>query len=695
MNKAEKILKKLRKLRLDPAAKYFFTKYGPLVSKLRRDPIFQARILHGVALPPHERAMLRTIRYPQYNEYHFVGSRGTAKSFTICSAAPVLYAEVYGKKKISSLSASKFRGGKVIMEEALNFLTGALDSQRLPGKFTNRMMVWSKGLKREGDRWYMSFTSETTFTTIPTGNEESARGLRANLLFLDEADNWEKKTVDKIFGPFLAVDGNFERPGQRQSGNKIFFTGTVSYSHKDWAKALIDREDVLRKKYEAYKKLLEQDFTAYNNLMNQDDERIKRASFSLQRWDYVDLIIPKFLKNHAVVYPLVDTDTKSIEEADPTFDQRDKKQYIYTYPVNKNFAESQLDDGLTDFDTWAAEWRCQFIDTSGNVYPYELIDRAINSELFEEDYLKARGWSVAGDAELEGALGPYYPPVLYKCTDPCVLGVDPARTSDYTAFVVIRLGELAEGEYDPLTGCGHTPWNNVIWAEQRKNMTIRDIAEKIHEFKSRYNLVVHENPEKAPGIAIDARGQSSGATIRDELAVPSPRVDQYGNVDPNWKQPQPIYDPTDKEYLHLKAIENAWPGLRILWTSDQINTELVSFSKGQLEAGKLYIGRYISRLERPVSEYEVNAGYAGVESLKNQLLAIQSIPTMYAFKYHIPGSNTIDKNKKDLFSAFLYASYAARQHIALKLKTSAKPPATAGVIVRRKRQLGDHPYMRY
>lgn len=629
----------------------------------------------------------------QDNLFLLADTTVTHNSFTMASANPVLYSEAFGRKKVMSLSASKFRGGKVIMEEALSFIMGTLDSQKLPGNFTKAMLKHGRGLKREGDRWYIPFTTQTTFNTVPTGNEESARGLRAHILVLDEADNWEKNTVDKIFGPFLAVGGNFAKPGSGKSDNKIFFTGTITHSHKDWAKALKDREDVIRKSHIAHRALEQGDFKTWHRMSNEDNERIKRAAFHLQRWDYTDLIIPEHLEHHDVIYPSVDVTTKSVEINDPDiikYDYRDKINYIYTYPVNKNYAESQLDDGLTDMDSWAAEWRCQFIDSSGNVYPFDLMERATNRELLDQEQLLKHEWDVE-------ELGMHYPPVLYRCKDPCVLGVDPARTSDFVGFVVIRLGELAEGTYNPHTGEGHTPYNNVIWAEQRKGLTIREIAEKIRDFKSRYNLVVYANPEDAPGIVIDARGAASGTTVQDELAVPSPPTDELGNFDRNWKQPPPMYDPVDKEYRHLSGNPNAWPGLRLLWTTDQINTDLVAYSKGQFEVSKLYLGKFLNNYERNDPEGLLNVGYIGVKSLKDQLLSIQAHPTKYAFTYEMPGDSRRIDMKKDLFSAFLYACSAARQHVALHATAiKAKAPQTVAVKLnkRARNSLKNHPNMR-
>ena len=311
------------------------------------------------------------------------------------------------------------------------------------------------------------------------------------------------------------------------------------------------------------------------------------------------------------------------------------------------------------------------------MYPFDLIERATTTEVIESDNLKGFGWKVEDR-------GPYFPQLLYECSDPCVLGVDPARTSDFSAFVVIRMGELATGTFDPITGTGATAWNNVIWAEQKKQMTINQVTLKIRELKARYNLHIPDNPELAPAITIDARGAMSGTTVRDELAKPSPEVDHLGQVNPIWKSPKPIYDPTDKEYLTLKLDPNAWPGLRLLWTSDTMNTELVSFSKGQLEVSKLFIAKSLSKSERYDSREELMTGYIGVKVLADQLVTIQGKPTQHAFRYEMPGNTRRVDNKKDMFSAFLYACAALREHRKLLIKNRKAPPVAAAIVMNRR-----------
>jgi hypothetical protein len=174
----------------------------------------------------------------------------------------------------------------------------------------------------------------------------------------------------------------------------------------------------------------------------------------------------------------------------------------------------------------------------------------------------------------------------------------------------------------------------------------------------------------------------AGTTVRDELAKPSAEADEFGNINPNWRAPKPMYDPLDKEYVALKLNANAWPGLRLLWTSDTMNTELVSFSKGQMEVSKLYIAKSLSKSQRFDSREEMTPGYLGVSSLVNQLVAIQGIPTKYAYRYEMPGDTRKLEAKKDLFSAFLYACYALREHRKLLIDANKKPPVAAATVVR-------------
>lgn len=669
----------------------FLRTYGPVVAKLRRNFTFAARLLHGIVVPPHQRQIWRLYNLG-FRENHLVGGRGTSKSASVASIAATLEVETRVGRKVISLSSSKFRGGKNIMEEAVDFILGRMRDQRPPAPFAAEMARHKAVVKREGDRWTIGLRTNSTLTTIPTGNLEATRGNRAHKLILDEADNWQRDDVAKYLEPFLAVESSFEETGESASTNAIWYTGTVTYAHTSWARTLQDREKLIYRRFQAQMALQNRDYETYHRLMEDDDGRLKTLSVGLQRWDYTDLIIPEYIGEYKVYFPAIKRGSNKVEvnpEWMTRWDVRDKQKYIYVYPFDKSGIEAVLDDGLVDLDMWAAENRCQFIRTSGTVYSPELLEKATKTELLDYETLAKNGWNVE-------ERGPYYPPLLYECKAPCVLGVDPARSADFSAFVVIRLGELEPQSkpYNPFTGEGYTPWNNVIWAEAHRGLSTKEIAQKIRELKERYNLYIPTNPELAYAVAIDARGTASGTVIRDELAKPSPDTDEFGNLDPNWTPPQLIYDPTDKEYRRLANNSSAWPGLRIIWSTDALNTEWVTYSKGQLEQNKLFIARWVSYQEREEGADHLIPGYLGVQSLVNQLMKIEAEPTKYYMKYLIRGSEKSIENKDDLFKAFLYAIAAVRTHLSLQTHQETKTPAPVVLTVRPRGRKINNPFFR-
>jgi len=217
-------------------------------------------------------------------------------------------------------------------------------------------------------------------------------------------------------------------------------------------------------------------------------------------------------------------------------------------------------------------------------------------------------------------------------------------------------------------------------------MTIRETIAKIAELRNRYNIV---STGGIRGMVMDAGG--GGTHVRDELANPSPPLTELGIPDPTWESPQRVYDPLDEEYEILKRDPDAWPGLNLLRTTAIINQELVSFTRAQMDAGMLLLAPFKSREQRKDPQQILLPGYLGVQTLKTQLLRIQAKPTPSGknIQYVIPGKKDTIDNQKDMFMAYLYASYALREFVLLakQPKPVAEPVAFAS-IVRPPRTLG-------
>jgi len=70
--------------------------------------------------------------------------------------------------------------------------------------------------------------------------------------------------------------------------------------------------------------------------------------------------------------------------------------------------------------------------------------------------------------------------------------------------------------------------------------------------------------------------------------------------------------------------------------------------------------------------------------LADQLVTIQGKPTQHAFRYEMPGNTRRVDNKKDMFSAFLYACSALREHRKLLIKNRKAPPVAAAIVMNRR-----------
>lgn len=650
--------------------------YGKYVAFLRRQPIHAIRVMWGILIPPHESYMIRTA-WMDYRTNIYTCSRGTSKSFTIGSLFSPTKALLYRNKAILIASASRFRGGKFILKDSSNLLSGSLKSQKVGNNWGAFSLAHRPSyIKKDPDMWYQEFKSNSTLYTIPTNNEESVRGMRANILIIDERDNFEGEVIQKVYMPFLNVGSDFENTATGSESNQVFHIGTITYTYKDWYKEIIAAQDLAKLQYETQKNLQTGNWAGYDYLMKEHGKRIKDASVALVRFDYTDLIIPTILNGYKINYPGA-KQGKHIK-----YDLRDECEYIYTYPVTKTQLEDPLYEGIIDEDTWWAEQRNMFIKADGNVYSYDLIEK-VTGPIFTNAEEEKKGW----DAEVEGHR--YLPPVLYNCSDPCILGVDTARLSDFSAFVIIRMGDINDAffttprpHYDIKENHGPSAWSNVIWAEQHQQMMVKEVAEKIRELRTRYNIVATRH---CPGVIMDARG--GGINVRDELVIPSPPLDENGNVIPGWSKPQRIFDPDDKDERFGKELlvdGNAWFGLKMLFTDDPLNQELVNFSKAQMQSGKLFIASGKSKRAIRTVTNKMYAGTVGVEVLKTQLLRIQAIPGPggRTVKYVMPGDAARPENKRDMLFAFLYACYGLKEWNAQQGRTLKNVPIAYGEIVK-------------
>jgi hypothetical protein len=612
------------------------------------------------------------------------------------STMGVLYAFYMGtcfpKRNGVLLSATGFRGGQMMFLDAERWLQGGWDSQHLEaGFFRDSIKRTPDPINKSQSFWEVVFASHSRLVTLPTKDPEAIRGHRGHDLYLDEANFLDKELIERVAKPFLNVGGDMRHGGAAAEENRVFYTTTIDYECRPFHDQVRAARDGLERDARARELMLTCQWKEYRKL---DVQGLHEHTFT--KFDYTDTLVRRRIttrdgRTMEVTWP----DEEITPHFDPRgipFTEREETEfgvrmsrrgkplaYYRTYSIQKKTLERSLRDGSTDEASWKSEQR-NIVDTAtGDVYSHDLMEVASCAGP-ERAILTYEECPPAWQAKYQLTRLDYVPPVLWSCQDPCVLGVDYAPTSDFCAFIVIRLGPLAKGEFNPLTNEGKTKWSNVIWCEQHKKMTTKEAANKIRQLWTRYNLVYFHEPylddtwRWARAIGMDMKGGGSG--IRDELA----RFDQKELGRGEYR----IYDPLDKDERIAAFAKDAtaFPMLDGIHANDQWNDRFVEYTKGQMENRLLFIPKWLDESQRVSAARELDVGYQAARILDRQLRKLRQEPTTQYRKFFMDGDTAKDRNKKDLVSAFWYASKQMRAHVLRQTQIENTPPPMAALKTR-------------
>jgi len=627
--------------------------------------------------------------YALHHDYQttvVVGSRGTSKT----AVADVLYSgflgTMFSKRKMVTLSATGFRGGQLIFEDAVKWMSGGWPSQTPKIGFVARGMANENLIRRAQNYWQLDYESGSSDLTVPTNDPDKLRGIRGHVLKVDEADTVDWRLVSEVAEKFLNVGDDFEHGGERSQTNRVIYTSTISFANRPFQEAIRAARHSIQRDIDASKAQRDGDWDRY--------EELSREGLGAQqfiKFDYTDTMVTERIKTRdgrrmrVKQYPndkmslYHDVGGIPFSERHPSGGMNKRGapiNYYRTYPVQKSKLEEGLFNGTVEEGIWLAEERNLTESAVGDVYSWELVAKA--SCEGEYSLRKYRNMPEEWKAACGGEALDYTPPLLWECRDPCVIGVDYARENDFAAFVVIRIGPCAEGEYSYLTHHGNTRWCNVIWAEQHGNATHYEVAEKIRELMKRYNVVAHYEPweqdmwKVCRGLGIDMRGGGFG--VRDLLAYINDSVVPEGSLR--------IYDPLDKD-PRLLAFANdpqARPMLDAIWPSAELNDRMVSFTVAQMEQGMLYVAKWLDKSQRLRGHRELDIGYDGVLGLIWQLRRLRQEQKSTWRHFFVEGDKDNPTNKKDYWAAFIYAAKQARAHIIRQQRIDETPPPMGAVV---------------
>ncbi len=564
----------------------------------RANPVLAVRDILGIRLAPHQRVDLRLQWHSKASDVIRVFSRGMSKTFGEALLG-VLSAVLYPKLKILSIGASGFRQGKMILEEVERIVKGDLNGQTKTD-FAMRMVdtggrrYSTSVIRKDPDLWKVPFLNGSVIATAPIGTTGDAiRGFRANITQVDERKDLSNEIKERVIKPFGIIDHNVVTDVVGFKNINID-SGTLQFEDDDYTKEL-----------EEYKRL------------------IQKGS--------EDHLVIKF------VYPDAFDEAKSGEKYVYNSEYFNKKlKYWGTpYKIKVDNIERELAKITTDIESWRAEYLCEPMRSAGDYYPFELVQSCVNTHVYTDNEYMA-----VPDSDIMQFLKPGT-----SIDDPCILGVDCAREHDMTAFVVMRVGQLSEKPWDRETQEGKTKFSNIVWAYCRKHMHDQESAILIYKILDMYpNIVV---------VAMDKRGGGSG--VRDQLyhTVKDGKIkDDKGNP----AQVEILYDPEDDEEGGIATLLKGRRGerisindrLRLVTYTDMDNTLVNRGMRNAMADGQFFF----SGGDEELRDSELIGIRDYINMIPRQFRMIQTKPTKNWVKFEVPNS---DKNKKDLYSATIYA----------------------------------------
>lgn len=184
---------------------------------LRYNLAFTAELLTGTRLYPEQVVYIRS--WFENNFSICIAGRGCAKS-TLAGIFSILYG-LFNPGTTILIVSQNFRSSRRILE---NIERIALSSS---GGLLHQIFKTPK-LSRRGDLFQWEMTNESRIICVPLSNGEGLRGLRANVLIVDEALLVPLKIIEDILQPFLVASGDIkDKQRVREYEDKLIKQGLM------------------------------------------------------------------------------------------------------------------------------------------------------------------------------------------------------------------------------------------------------------------------------------------------------------------------------------------------------------------------------------------------------------------------------------------------------------------------------------
>ena len=197
----------------------------------RQKPDVMNEELLGIKQNIYQRVAIRSLFHYDYNAW--VWSRGLGKSWTAGLAA-IDMAMLY-PKMVVGIAAPSFRQAKMIIEN------------KIMGDFVNRSEILRgeiKDVKNNNDHLKVILHNGSEIIAFPVGTDGSKiRGLRLQLVIIDEYAQMNKTIVDRVIKPMLAVKSGYEVGKTDYSDsakNRMLFTSSAYFKFNHLYQTIAD-----------------------------------------------------------------------------------------------------------------------------------------------------------------------------------------------------------------------------------------------------------------------------------------------------------------------------------------------------------------------------------------------------------------------------------------------------------------------
>lgn len=597
------------------------------INKLR-DPNYigyAAWVFLGITLIPYQQVILKNMwnhTFPM-----LIASRGGGKSFCI-AVYSLLKCLLYNNHKVV-ITSGGFRQSKMVFTEIEKLYSRAPVFQSVAGA--------GQGATHSNDAWVFQI-NDSTITSIPTGDGDKIRGMRANTIFLDEFASQDTQVVEEVILGFGAVSADpvenvkmrarkeyFESQGivadvesERRVGNQAIFCGTASYYDNHFYNYWKKHKAIIESKGDKNK---------LEKIFNGDvPKRFDWKDYCVIRLPYS--MLPQGYMEDTVVARAKASMAKSM---------------------------------------YFKEYEAVFIEDSDGFFRRSVIEKCTATEQrVASDDWNSIGWCRSPfEARMKGS-----PDLRY------VMGIDPASESDNLAIVILEL---------------HPEHQRVVhsWTTNRKNYELRKKMEttqcenyfefvnrKVRDLMKVFNIVGIGIDMQGGGVAVYEAMHNTAHLEKDE--VPMWFIVEHDNPRPcdNNSGLHIIHDIQFARYdwtvkANYDLLKDMETRALLFPRCDAITLQLSAFDDTKKYGDKLFQknGTEIyDTYENLVMDIE--------HELKEELTSVQKVTSAAGnrIKWVVPAVQNpnnvkrLTSGKKDRYSALLIANYLARR---LRVETNA------------------------